>query len=137
MAPKMTRGERLNNPGNIRHVIGTTWLGQSAEQLDESFVTFDDPVFGFRAMTRIFLSYERRGIDTLSEAIDRWAPPNENNSQAYIEDVCEHCAISSDASVSLTSIMPQLNKAVTWHEQGGCIYSDDQITQGIALAESP
>jgi hypothetical protein len=82
-------------------------------------------------------SYEREGIQTLQDAIDRWAPPNENNSQAYVNDVCERCSISPDLIISLETIMPQLVQAIIFHENGECIYTDSQIRQGISLAETP
>lgn len=130
----LTRGERNENPGNIRHVSGVTWQGQSANQTDESFVQFDDPIYGIRAIARIMKSYERQGLDTIAEAIDRWAPPNENNSVAYVNAVCKACGVEPDDKVDFDAIMPQLVKAIIVHENGENIYSDDQINQGIALA---
>jgi hypothetical protein len=130
----MERGERNNNPGNIRHVPGVTWVGQSFSQTDPAFVQFTDPVYGIRAIVRIMRSYERQGITTLGEAIDRWAPPNENNSQAYVDDVCQQCGIAAETPVSLESILPQLVKAIIRHEEGEQPYTDQQIQQGIALA---
>lgn len=130
----MTRGERLNNPGNIRHVPGITWVGQAELQPDESFVCFTDPVYGIRAIVRILRAYKRQGLVTLSEAIDRWAPPNENNSHAYVADVCTQCKVGPDDAVDFDEIMPQLVSAIIRHENGQVIYSAQQIQQGIALA---
>jgi len=130
----MTRGERNNNPGNVRHVVGVTWQGQCATQTDDAFVQFTDAVYGIRAISRIMKSYERQGLNTIAEAIDRWAPPNENNSEAYVNDVCTQCGVQPDDHVDFAAIMPQLVKAIIHHENGGNIYSDAQINQGIALA---
>lgn len=130
----MTRGERNNNPGNIRHVPGVTWLGQSAIQTDDAFVQFTDPRFGIRAVARILRSYETRGIDTLEDAIDRWAPPNENNSVAYVQAVCTDCGIAADEAISLEDHLPAVVTAIIRHEEGEVIYTPDQIAQGIALA---
>jgi hypothetical protein len=130
----MTRGEMNSNPGNIRHVPGVVWQGQSLTQSDPSFVQFDDPVYGIRAIVRIMRSYEREGIHTVGDAIDRWAPPNENNSSAYVNDVCARCDIGATDPVSLDSIMPQLVSAIIFHENGQDIYTADQVSQGIALA---
>lgn len=130
----MTRGERNNNPGNIRHVPGTVWQGQSAQQTDDAFVQFTDPVYGIRAIARIMRAYEKQGIHTLADAIDRWAPPNENNSSAYVSAVCQECGRNPDETLSLDSIMPRLVRAIIHHENGEVIYTDDQISQGIALA---
>lgn len=130
----ITRGVRNNNPGNIRHVPGVTWQGQATEQTDSAFVQFTDPVYGIRAIVRIMRSYERQGIDTLGEAIDRWAPPNENNSAAYVDAVCTECGIPAEDRVSLDSVMPKLVKAIIRHENGEQPYTDVQIERGIALA---
>lgn len=130
----MTRGERNNNPGNIRHVQGVTWRGQSVDQPDDAFVTFDDPVYGIRAIVRIMRSYERQGLNTIAEAIDRWAPPNENNSDAYVTDVCTRIGCEPDDHVDFNAVMAQLVKAIIHHENGENIYTDDQVNQGIALA---
>jgi len=130
----MTRGERNNNPGNIRTVAGTVWQGQSPTQTDDAFVQFIDPVYGIRAIVKIFGSYEREGLNTLSEAIDRWAPPNENNSAAYVTAVCGQCNISPDTVVDFSSIMPQLVRAIIQHENGEVIYSTQQISDAISLS---
>ena len=128
------RGIRNKNPGNIRHVPGVTWQGQSPVQTDESFVQFESPQYGIRAIVRIMRSYERQGINTIGEAIDRWAPPNENNSSAYVSAVCLDCNLDADVPLSLDSIMPQLVRAIIRHENGFQPYDDATITQGIALA---
>lgn len=133
----MSRGIRNNNPGNIRKVAGITWLGQgvpNGEFTDPDFVQFTDPTYGIRAIVRIMRSYERQGLNTIGEAIDRWAPPNENNSAAYVNAVCQDCSLEADDIVDLNSIMPQLVKAIIRHENGSQPYTDDQINQGIALA---
>jgi hypothetical protein len=130
----IARGIRNNNPGNIRLVSGVTWVGQSAEQTDGSFVQFDDPTYGIRAIVRIMRSYERVGIDTIALAIDRWAPPNENDSDAYIDAVCQGCGVGARDVVSLEAIMPALVKAIILHENGQQPYTDAQIAQGVSLA---
>lgn len=130
----MTRGEANSNPGNIRQVRGVTWVGQSIVQADDAFVQFQSPVYGIRAIARILKSYDREGIHTLAEAIDRWAPPNENNSSAYVSDVCQRCGVNPDTTVVLSAMLPEVVKAIIHHENGECIYNDDQINQGIALS---
>lgn len=130
----MTRGERNCNPGNIRHVAGTTWEGQADVQADESFVQFKDPEHGIRAIVRILKSYEREGLLTLQEIIDRWAPPNENNSLSYVSDVCERCGAHPDDPVNFDVEVPAITKAIIQHENGECIYTDVQIQDGVSLA---
>lgn len=129
-----SRGIRNNNPGNIRLSANTTWLGQSAQQNDSAFVQFDDPKYGIRAIARIMASYERHGVKTIHDAINRWAPPNENDSDAYVSAVCFSCGIDPHIPVSLTAILPNLVVAIIRHENGSQPYTDQQIAEGIALA---
>jgi hypothetical protein len=130
----MTRGERNNNPGNVRHVHGVTWEGQSQSQMDDAFVQFDDPVYGIRAIVRIMRSYQKEGLSTIQGIINRWAPPNENNSQAYVAAVCSYCGVTQYDPVDFNTLMPMLVKAIIQHENGEMVYSDDQISKGISLA---
>ena len=130
----MTRGLKNNNPGNIRIAHGTTWQGQAQVQTDPSFVVFAAPEWGIRAIVRIMRSYKRANIDTLDAAINRWAPPNENNSVAYVDAVCEDCQVNPYDHIDLDTIMPQLVKAIIRHENGVQPYSDSLIAQGISLA---
>ncbi len=49
------RGIRNNNPGNIR--IGKTrWQGQKPVQSDGSFVEFETPAAGLRALMKVLLT---------------------------------------------------------------------------------
>jgi hypothetical protein len=130
----MTRGERNNNPCNIRHVVGTVWDGQSDTQTDDAFVQFTDPIYGIRACARILASYDREGLQTLSEVIDRWAPPNENNSLAYVSDVCNRCDTDPNDPIDIMAWRAKIITAIIWHENSQCMYTPDQIAQGIALA---
>lgn len=128
------RGIRNNSPGNIRLNPHVHWLGQSQEQTDGSFVQFDKPEFGIRAIVRILRSYQRDGINTVSGAINRWAPPNENDTHAYVDAVCKGCGKKPDEVVDFNLIMPQLVSSIIWHECGDNPYTQEQINAWIALA---
>lgn len=131
----MTRGERNANPGNIRRLPGVTWQGEATDQSgDASFVVFTTPLYGIRAIARVMLSYQREGLRTIQEVIDRWAPPNENNSQAYVAAVCQGCQKGPSDLIDFDADMPALVKSIIVHENGECIYTDEQISTGIALA---
>ena len=132
------RGIRNNNPLNIRIIKGTTWVGQvpDSEQTDDAFVQFTDPVYGIRAGTRILINYYKRGLHTIAQIIDQWSPPNENNSKAYIDDVCQDCSCGEDDILSWPSALPSLIKAMINHEEGSQPYTDTQIALGISYASS-
>ena len=96
------RAIRNNNPGNIR--IGAHWQGlmepsaMTPEQhAENAFCVFSAPRWGFRAMAVIFHTYhDHDGVKTLRQAISRWAPPNENNTEAYVQAVCASCETHPD-----------------------------------------
>ena len=87
----MTRGQRNNNPLNIRH-SADRWQGACKEQTDKSFVQFETMAYGYRAAWRILETYWKRmhaqGVAfNVRNIIGRWAPPTENDTQAYIRTV--------------------------------------------------
>lgn len=90
------RGIRNNNPGNIEW--GSPWQGlvPADRRTDSRFCQFTDAAFGIRALATTLITYQdkRRAadgspIDTVYEAIERWAPPVENNTKAYADAVAE------------------------------------------------
>jgi len=128
------RGIRLNNPGNIRH--GDDWRGMAPDQPDSDFVLFTDPRFGIRAMVRILKSYERRGIRTVSEIINTWAPPIENNTAAYVASVAGRMGVTPSTPVDLDNKdqVVELLQAIVLHENGQQPYNRATIEQGYELA---
>jgi len=134
----MTREERLNNPMGVMRVPGVTWAGQSQDQPDPRLVKFSGAGWGIRAGVKTLQSYQTRdGIKTIRQAIERWAPPNENDTEAYIDDVCERCSVGEDEEVNFSTIMPILVRAIITHENGRCIYDDPTISTAIAMAGAP
>ena len=91
----MTRGERNNNPLNIRRSDKTRWLGQTRRQHDKEFVQFQSLLFGFRAAFRILRTYIKlHHLTTLHDIIYRWAPPEDgNNTLSYIDIVSERSMV--------------------------------------------
>ena len=85
------RGIRNNNPLNIRH-SADQWQGARAEQTDKVFVQFTSMAYGYRAAWKVLDTYcltfkrERKAYN-VRNIIDRWAPPTENDTQAYIRTV--------------------------------------------------
>ena len=85
------RGIRNNNPLNIRRSTDR-WVGVREEQTDKSFVQFKSMAYGYRAAWRTLQSYYNRFCQqskafTVRNIIHRWAPPNENDTEAYIRTV--------------------------------------------------
>lgn len=76
-----------NNPFNIRFVKSNHWIGQTGQT--DGFVDFSDVIYGIRAAALLVMrSYRSKGILTISEIINRYAPPIENRTTNYINYVC-------------------------------------------------
>ena len=122
------RGIHNNNPLNIRK-SSDSWRGATGD--DGEFVTFDSPVFGIRAATKILITYkEKYGLNTVAEIISRWAPPSENDTTSYIESVSRRVGVGRNEQL-LISDLPELIKAMIQHENGVQPYADETILTGI------
>ena len=90
------RGIRNNNPLNIER--GQPWQGLRPRQTDNRFCQFTSMEYGFRAGFKILQTYfkKRPPLNTVRLIITRWAPPGENNTEAYINFVCTHGYLQPD-----------------------------------------
>ncbi len=143
----MTRGEKINNPGNIR-LSDQHWVGKIYPSSDADFEQFDTPEHGIRAMAKILLTYFHNGINTIGDTYDTngtfrrgiistWAPASDNNPvAAYVENVCSRSGYNENACLMLTSLhdLSPVIFGMIDQEQGGCIYSMDQIETGCRMA---
>ena len=87
----MTRGQRNNNPLNIRH-SADRWQGARKEQTDKSFVQFESMAYGYRAAWKTLETYWKRFLKdrkpfNATSIVGRWAPPSENDTQNYLRTV--------------------------------------------------
>lgn len=136
--PKLPRAIRLNNPGNIRHT-DTHWQGMALDQPDAEFLKFQDPVWGIRAMCKIWKTYKKRDADgtlTLPEIINQWAPNTENPTELYIKNVCEWTGFSRTDSINVRDLetLKKLVPAFIRQEAGYCPYDSETIEAGCKLA---
>lgn len=98
MSEKISRGERNCNPLNL--VRGIQWRGLRKEQTDSRFCQFVSMKYGWRAALITLRSYitglngKRQPRDTIEKIITRWAPPSENDTEAYIK--CVSAAVGID-----------------------------------------
>jgi hypothetical protein len=80
-----SRPERNNNPGDIED--GKFARAHGATGTDGRFAIFPDSATGFAAMRALLLS-AYRGL-TIQQALNKYAPPVENDTNTYLEHVCE------------------------------------------------
>lgn len=142
------RGIRNNNPGNLDR--GAPWQGLVDNAAEPRFCTFKDATWGIRALAVTLITYHdkrkaRDGspIDTVREVIERWAPPHENDTEAYVSAVAKAVGVSSEMIVDLHdySTLRPLVEAIIRHENGkgplktaNTWYSVEAIDEGLRRA---
>lgn len=137
------RSIRNNNPGNIR--VGDPWRGLAtpaemtpAQRAETEFCVFSAPKWGFRAMAVILMAYQdRHALLSVGAMVDRWAPPTENDTAAYIASVCRALGIGRDQPVDVQDwqVMRPLVEAIARVESGGAFpWSEAEVDEGLKLA---
>lgn len=128
------RGIRNNNPGNVK-ASDTNWQGQTGVD-DAGFCIFDTAENGIRCLAKVLLAYQaKHGLTTLRQMIERWAPDSENDTEAYLDDVCHFCCASPDNPYTLTpSRLTSLVGAIIKHENGSNPYAPAVVQAGVDAA---
>jgi hypothetical protein len=112
---------RFNNPGNLRVPGSATGF--------QRFATAQE---GLNAMARqIGLYANRDNLRTISSIVGKYAPPNENDTSAYIADVSKRTGFAPDQQLDVNDpkVMAPLLSAMVRHEQGRQPFSDQQLAQ--------
>ena len=99
---KMSRGLRNLNPGNIR--LGSfLYRGERARSRDSAFRQFEAIEWGYRAMFVLLHTYAvKHHCRSLRDFVARYAPPSENNTEAYLRRVAVSTHIGPDEVISTT-----------------------------------
>lgn len=129
------RGLRNNNPGNIEANDANPWEGQTGS--DGRFATFETAEHGIRALGKNLLSYQRQGIDTVTDVVNRWAPAADgNNTDSYIKALCSALGVGANDQLDMTNprTLAALCAGIVNHENGNQPYSEDQINTGVSAA---
>lgn len=125
-------GLRNNNPGNLRPG-NYKWQGQVG--INKNFVVFENIVYGLRALGTDISNKYFRGLDTINKIISVYAPPIENDTQAYIRAVSKAVGIGANEKFSLTrEMLKKLMRAILTHEIGAQyspLIPDKEIEEGI------
>ena len=96
----LPRGLRNNNPGNIRR-NSDVFQGEKTSS-DRGFKQFKSMAYGYRAIFKILSNYYRNyKLDTIRKMIGRWAPENENDTEAYIKAVADYSGIPADDPIDI------------------------------------
>lgn len=111
---------RNRNPGNLRPP--RTWtpagLAGTFTGVSGTFCVFATEARGWEALARRVLQLHRSGSDTVREIIAIWAPPTENNTNAYIAGVAGKLGVRPDQPIDprQPAVMLALAEAIRQHE---------------------
>ena len=132
----LSRGLRNMNPGNLdfRHQEGAE-LEQHASPRFAKFKTMEEGVAAFARQMQLYAS---RGQDTVRAIISKYAPPNENNTVAYMSSVAKSLGVGIDQRLASGGSfddekLRMLMVGVSKIENGKGKLSLDQINAGIRL----
>ncbi|WP_275183617.1 hypothetical protein [Citrobacter freundii] len=122
-----TIADRFNNPTNLRWAEGygthNTKSGDFAV-----FPTLDEGVLASAKQLQI---YGTRGINTISDIAKKWAPSNENDTEAYIRHLVKSTGIGAREALNLNdpSILAKLISGMSSKEGAGNRVSEDAVMQ--------
>lgn len=135
-----SRGIRNNNPLNIRR-SSSQWKGLVDVPTDDRFCQFKTLAYGWRAafhlLTRTY--YGKYGHNTIRSVISKWAPPSENDTQAYIDHVSRLTGIPSTEPLGPPSTHSarwlMLAEAMSIHENGTSCPDHFAMLQGWQMLQ--
>ncbi len=127
-------GLRNNNPGNIRPIGKTSlWLGQIGKR--GGFAMFKDVSYGIRAMAKNAMTQiNKYGKNTVKKYITAYAPPAENDTAKYINEVAKALNIKPNDPIPLNyETIKKLIRIQMQTEIGKShlLITDDDINRGL------
>lgn len=130
-------GAIFHNPLNIRYTANSAknpWKGQTGfwEGTHGKFVKFDTDENGFRAAAYLLRKYAKEGVNTLAGIINKWAPPNENDTSKYLAFVTKQLKLLTPYTPIASTQWPLLLQAMAKMETGKT-YPLEVIKKGISL----
>ena len=110
----MSLADTNNNPGNIRD-------GSFAQSLpgyigsNKGFAVFDSVNSGFNALNTLLQNYWNKGLRSVDSIISRWAPPSENDTNSYVNQVSKWLNVSPNSTLSFGNL-PTLAQSIAKFE---------------------
>lgn len=87
---------RNHNPGDLRHSPHS----QHDPAHPDAIGKIDTDADGWADLERQLVLYAKRGLTLREMIIDYYAPPEENNSEAYLAFVCKELGVDQRTSVT-------------------------------------
>jgi hypothetical protein len=85
-----------SNPGDLRHSPHSSHAGEAPDGIGE----IDTPADGWADLERQLTLYASRGLTVGDMITSFYAPPSENDSARYVQNVCNFAHCSPDDLVS-------------------------------------
>jgi len=127
------RGVCNNNPGNIRHSDSFQWVGQVGVD-SKGFCIFSNPLRGIRAMADLLRNYTTRdGCGSIAAIIERYAPPEANDTDSYIHNVCTLAQLLPSQLPMDTDEWCRLINSMIVEEQGRNWYTYQMVLAGYFM----
>lgn len=132
-AKRPSRAERNNNPGNLEY---RGQAGAVPEAGSGRFAKFESPTEGVAALAKQLQLYGQRGLDTINEIINKYAPAGENNTKAYIDNLTRRLGVAPDEELDLSNpqLLSDLIKGISRYESGSDFLRDEDVMTGISRA---
>ena len=136
------RNYRNNNLGNLvfANQEGATLESPNAKG-EQRFARFNTPEEGIRALANQVSSYYNgtsaaagyQKLQTVSSIISKWAPPNENNTNQYIDNVSKYLGVSPNEKIDVSKpeVMTQLVRAIATKEGGNPAVNNEFIKNAL------
>lgn len=130
----LPRGVRNNNPGNLNFANQAGATKESGE--NGRFAVFGSMQEGAAALYRQLQLYMKRGTNTLSGIVNKYAPAGDNNNVgAYISALMKATGKGANEAIDSgdTGTIARLMKGIVDHENGKGYVSASDIMGGIQL----
>lgn len=136
-------GLTVFNPFNLEINPNFKWIGE-IQTTHPPFCQFDTIEHGLRAGYKdLITAYFRHQRTTIRAIITPFAPPSENDTEAYVRAVAaevgltpgQEIPIIHDQPLDQQSVFIDLGAAIIHHEQGQQPFTDEQLIQAIVDAE--
>lgn len=112
-------------------------MGLVAVSTDKAFCQFISMRWGLRAAVIILRKYMKEyKCDTIRKIINRWAPPSENDTEKYVDTVCQRTGYRADEKFKFTdeTRLCSIIQAMSYVENGGQYITFNNVLDGYALA---
>lgn len=136
------RNYRNNNLGNLvfANQEGAALEAPNAKG-EQRFARFNTPEEGIRALANQVSSYYNgtsaaagyQKLQTVSSIISKWAPPRENNTNQYIDNVSKYLGVSPNEKIDVSNpeVMTQLVRAIATKEGGNPAVNNEFIKNAL------